>query len=504
MLAGARSRTQRQALAIGLLLALPQFASAQDGSSLATGGVGWITAKDERVRERFRQLLLAAPTRDLGVGWQLALDLGRPAAPLLWEMLQAEKSNVESRLIVLAAAVLAGGVAEDARLFEWLDQQKPMLEERVLASMVMALGPMRSRPVPNFWTRCLGPTRSPELLLSVAVRLASVRFPGAEDGAPALQGDDPGLVAAAAFSGTGGVAAHWWNLTTPERHAELVWRGSLLGSVRRWRVGGAAPEPSFEVARQMLGFGGDLRAPLRSAAALLLAHGQQFRAEEPRLDWPLLQAAVSDPRTNERLAAWLGPKAQPRDEQPSRLAVAYALSRPTRTVVDERSVWGSEPAFRQHVAVALAFRLLAQDAPQPTDATLPGVAEWQFVRFACGAPVERGQLPDDPHLRVAMQLAADGRMPRAALRTALEEALWRWDCHPGLIAWQQERLLVRDLLLAGSAQGGGKYLPQVRADQRYVPGGLDRKDGFFGVAVQLYDFLAVPRAPIPAERRLGG
>lgn len=482
---------------------MPQLASAQDGSSLATGGVGWITTKDERVRERFRQLLLATPTRDLAVGWQLALDLGRPATPLLWEMLQAEKSNVESRLIVLAAAVLAGGVAEDARLFEWLDQQKPMLEERALASLMMALGPVRSRPVPNFWTRCFGPTKSPELLLSVAVRLASVRFPGAEDGAPLLQGDDPGLAAAAAFSGTGGVAARWWNLTTPERHAELVWRGSLLGSARRWRADGAAPEPSFEVARQLLGLGGDLRAPLRSAAALLLAHGQQFRAEEPRLDWLLLQAAVSDPRTNDRLAAWLGPKAQPRDEQPSRLAVAYALSRPTRTVVDERSVWGSDPAIRQHVAVALAFRLLAQDAPQPTDATLPGVAEWQFVRFACGAPIERGQLPDDPHLRVALQLAADGRMPRAALRTALEEALWRWDSHPGLVAWQQERLLVRDLLLSGSAQGGGKYLPQVRADQRYVPGGLDRKDGFFGVAVQLYDFLAAPRAPIPAERRLG-
>lgn len=504
MLARARSRALPKTLAIGLLLALPQFASAQDGSSLATGGVGWVTAKDERVRERFRQLLLAAPTRDLGVGWQLALDLGRPAAPLLWEMLQAEKSNVESRLIVLAAAVLAGGVAEDARLFEWLDQQKPMLEERVLASMLLALGPTRSRPVPNFWTRCLGPTKSPELLLSVAVRLASVRFPGAEDGAPSLQGDDPGLTAAAAYSGTGAVAAHWWNLTTPERHADLVWRGSLLGAARRWRAGGAPPEPSFEVARQLLGLGGELRASLRSAAALLLAHGQQFRAEEPRLDWPLLQAAVSDPRTNERLASWLGPKALPRDEQPARLGVAYALSRPTRTVVDERAVWGSEPAIRQAVAVALAFRLLGQESPQPTDATLPGVAEWQFVRFACGAPIERGQLPDDPHLRVAMQLAADGRMPRTALRTALEEALWRWDCHSGLVAWQQERLLVRDLLLAGSAQGGGKYLPQVRADQRYVPGGLDRKDGFFGVAVQLYDFLSVPRVPIPTERRLGG
>lgn len=474
-----------------------------------------MTGKDERVRDRFRQLLLAAPTRDLAVGWQLAMDLGRPATPLLWEMLQAEKSNVESRLIVLAAAMLAGGVAEDARVFEWLDQQKPMLEERVLASMLMALGPMRTRSVPNFWTRCIGPTKSPELLLSVAVRLASVRFPGADEGAPSLQLDDPGLVAAAAFSGTlpggaflggnaGGGSSHWWNLASPERHAELVWRGAMLRAARRWQPGAPAPEPSFEVARQMLQLGGELRAPVRTAATLLLAAGQQFRSEEPRLDWPLLQAAVADARTSERLAAWLPAKPQPRDEQPSRLAVAYVLSRPARTVVDERAVWGSEPAIRQHVAVALAFRLLGVESPQPVEATLPGVAEWQFVRFATGAPIERGAQPDDPQLRVALQLAADARMPRPALRTMLEEALWRWDSHPGVVPWHQERLLVRDLLLAGSAQGGGKYLPQVRADQRYVPGGLDRKDGFFNVAVQLYDFLAVPRAPVPAERRLGG
>lgn len=99
-------------------------------------------------------------------------------APLLWEQLAAEKSNVESRLIVLAAAALASGLGEDEALLRWLDQPKPMFEERALAAMLLALGPDRARSVGNVTGRCLGPARSPEVLLQVAVRLAAARFPG--------------------------------------------------------------------------------------------------------------------------------------------------------------------------------------------------------------------------------------------------------------------------------------------------------------------------------------
>jgi len=492
--------------AIGLLTLAPQPCLAQDPGSQGTGGVGWITQKDERIRERFRQLLLAAPTRDLVAGWQLAQDLGRPVAPLLWEQLAVEKSNVESRLIVLAAAVLAGGLGEDDALLQWLDQQKPMFEERALAALLLALGPDRLRPVANVTGRCLGPARSPEVLLQVAVRLASARFPGVEEnGAPAVI-DDAGSVAAAAFAGTPIPLAlrRWFAANCSERHAELAWRGLLLGAARRARPGVAAPDGLLDLARPLAAHGTEARGSLHSAAVWCLARHGALRADGPRLDWQLLQVAAADPRAGEALAAWFGSKPLPRDERPERLAVSYALTRPLQTVLDERTLWGSEVSVRAHVALALAFRLLGGAATPPIDASMPGLAEWQFVRFAVGAPIERGSLPEDPHLRVALQLASDGRLPRAALRTALEEALWRWGSHPGLVAWRLERLLVRDLLLSGSNLGGGKFLPHIRPDLRYTPGGLDRKDAFFEVAVALFEFLSVPRAPVPAEHRLGG
>lgn len=492
--------------AIGLLAVAPQPCLAQDPGSQSPGGVGWITLKDDRIRERFRQLLLAAPTRDLVAGWQLAQDLGRPVAPLLWEQLAVEKSNLESRLIVLAAAVLAGGLGEDDALLQWLDQQKPMFEERTLAALLLALGPDRARAVGNVTGRCLGPARSPEVLLQVAVRLASARFPDVEEnGVPGVL-DDAGSVAAAAFAGSSIPPAlrRWFAPNCSERHAELAWRGVLLGASRRARPGVPPADFVLELARPLAAHGTEARGSLHSAAVWCLSRHGALRADAPRLDWQLLQVAAADARTGEALAAWFGPKPLPRDERPERLAVSYALTRPLQVVIDERAVWGAEVAVRSHIATALAYRLLGGDPAPPIDASLPGVAEWQFVRFAAGAPIERGTLPEDPHLRQALHLASDGRMPRAALRTALEEALWRWGSHPGLVAWRLERLLVRDLLLSGSNLGGGKFLPHIRPDLRYTPSGLDRKDGFFEVAVALYEFLSVPRAPIPAEHRLGG
>ena len=46
------------------------------------------------------------------------------------------------------------------------------------------------------------------------------------------------------------------------------------------------------------------------------------------------------------------------------------------------------------------------------------------------------------------------------------------------------------------------YQVNVKAHFRYFPSGLDRNDHFFQVAVQLYEFLRHPRAPMPAELRL--
>jgi len=492
-------------LAIGVLTLPSQLAVAQEGPGLAAGDVGWITGRDDRFRERFQQLLVAVPTRDVQQGWQLAADIGRPVVPLLWDMLQAERSNVGRRLVWLAAASLAGGPAEDDRLFTWLDRQKGMLEERVLGAMCIAYGPRRSHPVPGFWSRCQGPDKSPEQVLRIAVRLAAARIPGAESGMSCGVDDDVGLAAAGACAGLSmpaSVGARLWNLRTPERHAELFWRGAMLGGAR---AAGDGQRPDAELAqraRDLMALPGDQHAAVRAAAALFRLRTGDLRLEGARPDWRLLQVQVADSTAARTLRNWLGPVPQPRDEEPSRLAVSYVLSRDAAEVVADRAQWSAVPRIRSHVAIALAWRLLGDGVGAPIDVEVPGVPEWVFVRWASGVAVDRDVTLEDVPLRVALRLLAVERLSRPALRAALEEALWRWGSHPGLGLWEQERLLLRDLLLVGSNAGGGKYAPHVPFVQRYRATGIGPDDEFYPVAIALHDFLARPRLPIPAEYRL--
>jgi hypothetical protein len=201
------------------------------------------------------------------------------------------------------------------------------------------------------------------------------------------------------------------------------------------------------------------------------------------------------------LNSWLGAVALPRDEAPHRLAVAYALVRPVEEVIAARAVWSSDERIREHIAVALAWRL-GQLEQVPMVEPLPAVAAWQIVQWLGGGQIDRPDFGTDPVLRSTLPLLAEGRLARRALRQTLEETLWRWGSHPGLAVWEQERRLVRDLLLAGSNRGGGKYQPHAPPDQRYFPTGLDRNDEFFTIAVALYDFLQQPRLPMPPELRL--
>lgn len=462
--------------------------------------------RDSRFRERFAALLFPGARLDLAAGWQLATSLGRPAVPLLWDMLRAEQADDGRRFVTLAAALLAGGPAEDARLFAWLDPQKPMLEERTLANLVLALGPQRSRPVPDLWSRCLG-SGKPDLLLHVAARLAAARFPDSAANAPAFVGDDPGVAAACAFAGLAvplSVATRWGSVKSSERHAELYWRGAMLGAARRWRAGERQQDAVLDLARELLAGKGEASPDVLAAAAWLGARAGFLRPEGGELDARLLAVATADAGSAQRFVEQLTAAARPRDQEPQRLAVAYALAKPIPRVLEERAVWGADPNIQGHVALALAWRLLGSAPAEPIRVAMPNVPEWSFVRWASGAGFEpQGRLAD-PALQMAAQLCADGRIDRAALRDRIEQALWLQGSHPGLEAWQQERRFVRDLLLAGSNWGRGKYQPQVRLDLCYFPTGLDRNDDFFPRAVALFDFLAVPRLPIPAEHRLGG
>jgi hypothetical protein len=318
--------------------------------------------------------LLDVPTRDLAVGWQLALDLGRPAVPLLWEMLKAERSDVGKRLRLLVAAVLAGGTHEDERLFEWLAAQKPMLEERTLTALLLALGPARSRPIPDYWSRLLGGGKETQQVLAIAARLAAVRFPESETGAPPVTEDDPGVVAATAFARLplpSQTDARWWNLRAPDRHAELVWRGGMLGAARKPARADGALDGWLARAGEVMALPGDANAAARAAAVWLRAASHDLRADAPLRDVELLQIASADLGTATILERWLGPLPQPRDENPQRLAVAYALSRKPETVLAERTSWLAEPKVARHVALALAWSLAGAAEPEPVDVVVP-------------------------------------------------------------------------------------------------------------------------------------
>jgi len=87
------------------------------------------------------RLWLTSAEFDYAAGFGLAADLGRAATPMLWDMLAAEQSNVRRRNALLGAAILAGGEAEDERLFAWLGQQKAIKEERTMAAYFTPLRP---------------------------------------------------------------------------------------------------------------------------------------------------------------------------------------------------------------------------------------------------------------------------------------------------------------------------------------------------------------------------
>ena len=482
---------------IGCLAMTAQFALGQSPSD----GEPWITASDRRYASRFRELLLSDSRRDLATGWQLARDLGRPVAPILWELSSRERSNVEKRLALVVGALLAAGPAAEDRLFSFLDQSKPLLQERAMAAFWVALGCQRSRPVPNVVSRMFGPNKEPSDLLSIAVRLAAARYPEASAGAAQVESNNPGVLAAAAFGGfpiARSSSQRQWR--SQHRHAELFRRGAMLGAGWRVRDRGV-PSSLVGAARQLLEDGDAYGADAREAALLLLARTGDLRQPADPWDWRQMNLVASQRSGRSLLKAALGPTPPARDPNPERLAVAYALAAPVEQIVAQQADWGGDERIRSHVAVALAARLCALEAPPRVEAALVSVPEWSLVVWASGGVCEQAATLADTRLAVLAASAADGRASRLAAQVELEQALWRWGSHPGITPWQIERQLVRDLLLVGS-RGGGKYRPELAAHLRYFPTGLDRDDPFFDLAVALFDFTSKPAGPVPSEYRL--
>jgi len=492
---------------VRLLLVGIVGASAQCGiAQTAEPRLCALPADDAAVRARFAELLVEAPTRDLRAGWQLARDLGPAVGPALFALASGEKSNMKRRMSAFCAAALAEGPQGDDRLFAVLDDRAP-LQDRLCASLLIALGPMRSRPQPDFWSRALGRNRQePIPALLVAALLASSRFPmaGAACPQPALRVDNPGVLAAALLAGaqvSESLVAPYLRPRGPA-HSNLVQRAWLLrGALQRAE---AAPSSAMvDRARELLASPGESNATLRDAAALMLGAADAVRADgQSRPEWRLLQMHAMDARAAVALQSWLQAQPQPLDEPAwPRLSVAYALGRPIDRVVADRAAWGGVAAVRSHVALALAMRVCAESRPEPIEASMPELPEWAFVRWASGAAFPQGVRLSDPILQQAASMAQEDRLPRESARRLFEDTLWRWGSHPGLALWSAQRDLVRDLLLAGSLPGN-RYAIGLPDHLRYLPAGLGNENDFFGIAVEAWEFLKTPTLPIPAECRL--
>jgi hypothetical protein len=497
-------------LCIGAVVATSQL-SARLCAQVGEPPLGVVPTGDREFRERFRSWLVEVPSRDAASGWNLASALGSATLPLLAELYREERAHAETRLSVLVAMLLAAQSGEDPLALVGLRGGE--VEDRVLTCLSLALGPRRIRPIEGFWPAALGRQREPVPVVRIAAMLAAERLIDGVPQAPPLalvDGEDPGLVAAAELAGIrvpASVVQRYWRFDAePKRHADLVWRGSLLGALLHDDQGIAAdvvdrarlvlldPRPAFDAAR--------------GVAALVLSHAQAVEGL-PDLPWQLRQLLASDPSAATRLRAILPPVPRAiEEESPGRLAVAYALSRDVEEVLAEHRVWSSHANVRREIALALARQICLQERPVAVEARVFGLPEWYFVQWASASargealpsPPPRGVMAD-PLLEQAVVLLDESRLDRQGLADVLEGALWCRGSHPGLGLWEEHRQLVRDLLIAGSLPGS-KYLAAVPKHLRYLPKGLGNENPTFDVAVQLYDHLSRPALPIPEGCRL--
>ncbi|MBK8096596.1 MAG: hypothetical protein IPK26_05780 [Planctomycetes bacterium] len=466
--------------------------------------VGSLDGRDAAVRGRLQDLLLDN-VADPGAGWQLCRQLGSPAVPLLRQMYSDQGPSLERRVTMLAAWFVACAPGDEERLLAGFEALEPKLEERVILGLLLALGPARGRRLPGFWTQLLGRHKQePADILVIAANLAATRFldPGT---APTVAEPDVGVLASMAFAGLPlpevAVLPYWRASGSPPRYADLLWRGALLGRLREPQARLAEDRPLLERAQRLFDAAGEAAARTRAAAALLLGRAGVVRADSRPPGWDVVSWYAATPAGARNVQAWLQPVPAQLAEHPERLAVEYVMSRPLQTVVDDRAQWSAAPGIRRHVATALAFRLCGEAAPQPIEIEMPGVPEWFFVRWASGAKVKRDAAIDDPMLERLAALAEQDRLPRAVARTVLEEALWRWQSHPGWPLWQEQQALIRDLLLTGCV-AGGMWRVHASIDAVYSPRGLKPESPMFGVAVRAFEFLSQPVPPIPPECRL--
>lgn len=470
-------------LAIGPGAVLPQPARCQGGGA---DGVGrWLTAaRDGTLRGRCEDALASRERSEL---WQLARRLGPGVTPSLWRLL-GDATKDEARWRLLTALAAAGGDAEDDGLLRWAGAPGRSSRDRAFVALLLALGPVRRTGDAQSVFETL---RGPSDFAVMVAACAAARFPAAAnfEGTPAT---DVGVLAALAYAGAG-AAVRAGAPARGDRREPLWWQGMFLRSA----VAGSSGLVRERAMALRLGGGADAGA-LRAAAWRCAALAGDASPEGERPEPLALEALAADERTRARFRAWFDGVVAPLHEHPERLAVAQILAASPTEVEAAASRWRGEVGVAGHVALAVAWRIAGGEA---LDVAGGDDGAWAPVAVARRRSVAVDVVADAP-LRAALTLRTGGRLADEPFRGALADALWRWGSHPALATWRLERTFVRDLVLAGSQAGAGKYQPHVPPEQRNLPEGIGGSDPWFEAAVAAYEFFEPAAMPMPAATRL--
>lgn len=425
--------------------------------------------------------------RDREELWQLARRLGPGASPALWRLL-TEATKDESRWRSLAALVAAGGEAEDAGLLRWAGASGRSSRDRAFAALLLALGPVRRTGDAQSVFEAL---RGPSDFAVMVAACAAARFPAAAnfEGPAAL---DVGVAAALAYAGAG-AAVRAGPPARSDRREPLWWQGMFL----RAAVAGGSGLVRERALALRVGGGADA-ATLRATAWRCAAAAGDATPDGERPEQLALEALAADERTRTRFRSWFDGAVAPLHERPERLAVAQILAASPTEVVAAAARWRGDAGAERHVALAIAWRIAGGET---LDVAGGEDGAWAAVAVARRRSVALDAVADAP-LRTALTLRAAGRLADEPFRAALEDALWRWGSHPALAAWRLERAFVRDLVLAGSQAGAGKYQPHVPPEQRNLPEGIGGSDPWFEAAVAAFEFFEPATVPMPPASRM--
>jgi len=432
--------------------------------------------------------------------------VGPAATPLLWAQLRRE-AKPKRRLFWVGAFAAAAGGSAHRRLLQaaWFKSAKK--HEQLIALLALSLGSASGVDAAAvFRLASDSPSDAVRLAASIAISHASEEFTPPPNWLGNAGSRDPGMCAGAVLSSgvIGRAAAERWLDTgeIPAPRAQLVWRALLLTR----QPGTIGDAMCLELAKQALSWDSELSGPLRSAASERVARAldpASWILGEPGPELLLALGRSAAGRDKLLQLGWLESVPSQRIDARTRgqLAVVFALAASQRQIEAAAPRWRSDDELAPAACLGLAWRALS-DPDGLSDGTwldaLDTTPQAAWVRLALGDRPRLDPQQRPPRRAGALDLAIAGRLPRSAMKVAVERELWRRHTHPGLAGYECWVALYRDLLLSGSQYARSQ---DARPDDYpYLPSDLRAGNReFFEVACEFLSWVVSDAAEVPAR-----